>query len=466
MKSYRESFSQGDGRRGLTQEELLRRMAEVGSDYGERFSHATVSRWESGLTRPAVDRLRIFGRALDLSDTETAGLILLAGLAPDFRTAAEQVNLAIGHDGDEYQGSAEQDSGFDFMTRDEVAGAEHESSLLKGVLRLAFVRCPLMGFGIVGGGYALALLGGDASWMPAAYVAFAIALVLGQGFVFPDREAGIREFFWVSLFFLLTTPLLQFAPLRMNHYNFYLLGSFAGSHTPYMLALLLNLVLACGAGLAFQVLWRWQNTGARSGRSAHVRAARAVLPPVGLVYWVVLVGSNASVWIQFAVVMPLVAAVFILLLVFRDPTINPTESERRFVQIGALVVAVVATTLGLITVLAIYLSPDYPAVLPDHNLVRSWDLNFDHLGYTRAEALEMLNLGYIWHAMCVFVYMAFVVGGNFIVATYRMGGGKAGQSDSRSAGNVAAAPPSDPTVVSAPRLSWSLPFIAPEPNRR
>ena len=52
-------------------------------------------------------------------------------------------------------------------------------------------------------------------------------------------------------------------------------------------------------------------------------------------------------------VMPSVAAVFILLLVFRDPTINPTESERRFVQIGALVVAVVATTLGLITVLAI-----------------------------------------------------------------------------------------------------------------
>ena len=160
MKSYRESFSPGDGRRGLTQEELLRRMAEVDSDYGERFSHATVSRWESGLTRPAVDRLRIFGRAFDLSDTETAGLILLAGLAPDFRTAAEQVNLAVGHDGDEYQGSAEQDSGFDFMTRDEVAGAEHESSLLKGVLRLAFVRCPLMGFGIVGGGYALALLGG------------------------------------------------------------------------------------------------------------------------------------------------------------------------------------------------------------------------------------------------------------------------------------------------------------------
>ena len=86
---------------------------------------------------------------------------LFAGrIGADFRTAAEQVNLAVGHDGDEYQGSAEQDSGFDFMTRDEVAGAEHESSLLKGVLRLAFVRCPLMGFGIVGGGYALALLGG------------------------------------------------------------------------------------------------------------------------------------------------------------------------------------------------------------------------------------------------------------------------------------------------------------------
>ena len=88
MRSYRESFALGTGRRGLSQAELLRRMGEVDDVYETRYSHGTVSRWESGSTRPSVDRLRVFGMALNLSETEVAGLILLAGLAPDFPGAA------------------------------------------------------------------------------------------------------------------------------------------------------------------------------------------------------------------------------------------------------------------------------------------------------------------------------------------------------------------------------------------
>ena len=63
-------------------------MGEVDDVYETRYSHGTVSRWESGSTRPSVDRLRVFGKALNLSETEVAGLILLAGLAPDFPGAA------------------------------------------------------------------------------------------------------------------------------------------------------------------------------------------------------------------------------------------------------------------------------------------------------------------------------------------------------------------------------------------
>ena len=56
MRSYRESFSAGGGQRGLTQEALLQRMGSVDSDYAERYSHATVSRWESGgLVLPCGD---------------------------------------------------------------------------------------------------------------------------------------------------------------------------------------------------------------------------------------------------------------------------------------------------------------------------------------------------------------------------------------------------------------------------
>ena len=56
MRSYRKSFSPIGGRRGLTQEAVLERMGSVDSDYAERYSHATVSRWESGGTRPTLQR--------------------------------------------------------------------------------------------------------------------------------------------------------------------------------------------------------------------------------------------------------------------------------------------------------------------------------------------------------------------------------------------------------------------------
>ena len=82
MKTYRENFVGEDGTRGLTQEELLRRMASVSDDYAERYSHATVSRWETGRTRPTMERLRVLGAALNLEPADVAGLVLLAGLAP------------------------------------------------------------------------------------------------------------------------------------------------------------------------------------------------------------------------------------------------------------------------------------------------------------------------------------------------------------------------------------------------
>ena len=62
-------------------------------------------------------------------------------------------------------------------------------------------------------------------------------------------------------------------------------------------------------------------------------------------------------------------------------------------------------------------------VLPDHSLLGSWEIDFGELGITREQALDRLNVGYMWHAMSLFAYMAFVVGGSLIVAVYRMGGG-------------------------------------------
>ena len=82
----------------------------------------------------------------------------------------------------------------------------------------------------------------------------------------------------------------------------------------------------------------------------------------------------------------------------------------------------VSTALGIVAILAIYLSPNMPSVLADHNLLRSWEIDLAALGFTREEALHRLNVGYLWHAIWVFAYMFFVVGGKLIVAVYRIEG--------------------------------------------
>ena len=249
-------------------------------------------------------------------------------------------------------------------------------------------------------------------------------VVLAQGFLLPDRDAGLREFFWVSVFFLLTTPLLQFASIRMDHYNFHAIGNLAGTQMPYMLAILVNLVIASAAGLMFQLLWRWQYSGDSGESSPLRRAAIVAVPPVISVYAVVVVITNISVSIQLAVLMPVLAAVFTALLVLRDPAFTTSERDRQFLLWTTSVLAVVSATFGIATMMAIYLSPDLPRVLPDHNLLRSWEIDFAGLGLSRDEALDGLNLGYMWHAIWVFAFMFFVVGGRLIVSVYRIDGGQ------------------------------------------
>ena len=394
-------------------------MGSVDSDYAERYSHATVSRWESGGTRPTLQRLKVFGKALDLSRTEIAGLLLLAGLATDFRAALGHVT------GGDSDGSIGNGATTDLRSAPYVAASaktsktESTPSMLRAAARFGFLRVLPLGMCIVGG-YVLSFYDWNNAWMPTAYVAFVAGLVLAQGFLLPDRGAPLREFFWVSLFFLLTTPLLQFASTRVDHYNFHAIGDLADTQMPYMLALLLNLVIAAAAGLMFQLLWKRQYSDDSDGSSPLRRAAWVALPPVISVYATVVVITNISVSIQLAVLMPVLGAVFAALLVLRDPAFIPSERDRLFLFSTTSVLAMISAVLGIVAMLAIYVSPDLPRVLPDHNLLRSWEIDFAKLGLSREEALDGLNLGYMWHAIWVFAFMFFVVVGRLIVSIYRI----------------------------------------------
>ena len=417
MRSYRESFLARGGRRGLTQEALLERMGSVDSEYAERYSHATVSRWESGATRPSLQRIRVFGKALNLSRAEVAGLILLAGLAQDFQAALRQVTgsergEAIGH------GTAQEQ-----MLISNGADTASPSPILVIAIRFWLFRVLPLGVCIVGG-YALSLLGWNNGWMPTAYVHLVVGIVLAQGFLLPDRDAPLREFFWVSLFFLLTTPMLQFASIRTDHYGFYAIGNLGGTQIPYMLALMTNLALASAAGMMFHLLWRRQYSGESRGNSTLRRAASVALTPVILAYAVSVAITNTSVAIQLTVLLPVLAAVFTALLVMRDPAFSLSERDRQFLLWTMPVLGILSAMVGIGVMFAIYLSPHMPSVFPDHNLLTSWEINFPELGLTREEAMKRLNLGYMWHAIWAFAYMSFVVGGNLIVAIYRIDGGR------------------------------------------
>ncbi len=423
MRSYREAFVSGDGRRGLTQEALLGRMAAVDRDYAERYSHGTVSRWESGGTRPTLRRLRVFGAALNLSQAEVANLILLAGLAPDFQTALRRVT-GNGGQSTRHPGTPGPTSVPTARERPGEPAPAIVPTAPRAALRFWLLRSLPLGICIVGGGYALSYFGRTEIWMPFVYIAFVVGVVLAQGFLLPDRDAGLREFFWVSLFFLLTTPLLQFAQIRTDHYNFYAIMSLMGTQLPYMLALVVNLVVASIAARMFQLLWKWQYASGRGGSHALQRAAWVTMPPILFVYTFVLVTTNIWVSIQLAVLLPAFGAVFTVLMALRDPALNLSERDRRFLLSTTAAVGMVATALGAITVLTIFVSPDLPSVLPDHNLLRSWEIDFAALGHSREEALDRLNLGYAWHAVWVLAYMVFVVGGHLVVAIHRIGRGQ------------------------------------------
>ena len=194
MRAYRESFIAEGGRKGLTQDGLLQRMGQVDSDYAQRYSHATVSRRESGSSRPSVERLRAFGKALNLSDYDLAGLLLLAGLAPDFEAA----QLQAVSDHEDPSSSSTDESGTAGALQPSALVFSLEAQLIPGeLIRFLVFRFLLPGALIAGFHYLLSILGWNNTWMPVICVAFALLVVMGQGFIFPDRSAGLREFYWI-----------------------------------------------------------------------------------------------------------------------------------------------------------------------------------------------------------------------------------------------------------------------------
>lgn len=431
MRAYREACPTGDGKQGLTQAALLDRMSAVNRRYAERYSHVTVSRWESGSTLPTVERLLDFGKALDLAPVEVEGLMRLAG----FHRSEDLEGVRRISGWTDHQAGADGRSGVAQGNRTASPTAPHSNGGrsahdgtvaplvpdLGSIIRYLSFKCVLTGACVAVLGYALAAYGWDDAWMPLAYVGVTMSLVLVQALLRRGRPHDLGESYGASIFFLLSSFLLQSAATRLDPYGFHAVEGYAGTHIPFLLALEVNLVLATIAGLAFHLLRQWQYSGDQTEGSPLLRGAFVAIPPAALIYALLLAISNLSVWIQSILVIPVIAAVYMTLLAIREPTVRLDQRDRRFLLVAAISLAGALGTLGLAVVLALYLHPNVPSVLPDHNLFTTWQIDYSDLGYPEQDALDRLNQGYLWHGLATFAYMTLVVGGNLINGIRRMG---------------------------------------------
>ena len=377
------------------------------------------SRWESGATRPSRERLEVFGRALNLSQPEIDGLVSLAGFTVQSNRDNEESDL----DAEPPQIDPSQLSAgglsYQILEHREAAPGSRPFTASFPMLRLSFLSCFIPVVAILAGGYLWSFLGWTALWIPIAYIGLVVAVRLAAGFQRLETDHDLCEFLCVSLFILLTTPLLQTAMLNMDHYGFHSISDWAGTSKPFMLALLVNLGLASMAGAMFFGLEKLRyRAGMRAGGALR-RAVSVVLPPIGMVYIVLALLANSAVLVQLGVVFAFLAAIFVVLLLLRDPTVEPQEADRRFLLWSLLVFGTVAATLGGAAILVIYVVPDLPAQFPDYNLLYAWDTDYARLGISPDEVLERFNVGYLWHATAIFVYMVFVVGSKLFASIYR-----------------------------------------------
>ena len=449
MRFHREEFVI-DGVPGqLTQTGLLKLMSEIDPAY-LGYKHTTVVRWESGGTRPTRERLEVFGRALSLSRAEVDGLIDLAGLELRYEFYVESdseqgldddrvdtvpvVQERNSHHGDEQ-------------------GAENRAHVHQ-MLRFGLYRFALPGAAVAGSGFLLQSIGWTADLLLSAYVAVVIALMLCDYFLRRRRSNSLRDLLVISVFVLLGVTILPAPLTRMDSFGFYTVPAFAGTAMPFVLSLLVFLVMALSAGLIFDFLYKWQYS--RPGGNPYKKAAWVSFPPLVFVYVCISLFTGAGFWVYLLEAFPVLGGVLMAMLVLRDDSIKIDVWMKRFLLQSSVLILISLTSLSLAATLIIYNDPSM-LFLPDHTLLRSWDVDFAALGYPAGEYAERARMGMTWSALSAIVYMVVVIGGTLLLTIVRK---DTGDSQDAAASAVPAETdksrqrPKDPRVDVRYRPGW------------
>ncbi len=404
MQCYRLDRA-GRGRGGrLSQTGLLALMGEIKEEYRD-YSHSTVARWESGEILPKRGRLEVFGAALGLPRAEIDGLVALAGL------------------GDNDLGHADNDMGVGDITGDfrpvlSTGRSPSEELVRQGrshgndIGRFLLAKLLLPGLGIAGAGFFLGAVGFNADWMLTAYIVAIIGAMLSHYFLPLRRSRGLRDFLFISVFVLLSTPMLQAPLMKMDHFGFYAIDGLGGTPIPYVLALLVNLALAFIAALMYDYLTRWQDS--QGSANPYRRAAWVTVPPLAFVYVSMLFISCAGTWLYLLEALPVLGGVLMAILVLRDESIQISQWTKRFLLQCTFAITIVLTMMSLAGMVVVYLEPSLQMVA-DHTLLRSWEVDFNELGYSQEEFIDRSRISTVWSSLAAIIYMVAIVAGSLVV---------------------------------------------------
>ena len=437
MRAYRHAHTREDTGRRLSQSGLLDLMGQVDPEYLNRHDHSTVARWESGARPPSMERLVVFGQALDLAPAEIDGLLLLADLDTDSAIPSTTYEQA-----DAYEEPVSAD--VPELPALEMNEAAPDASPVRHALRYVLSRFVLPSLCISLAGYFIATLGSNSSVVLAIYVGVALSALLAQGFWRLRRSDDIGDLLFVTVFFLLSIHLMRAPLTRLDIYGLYNLGGLVGTSIPLTLSLIMNLLVATVAGLMFTLLRRWQYSDPSDRRSVHSRAAWIVVPPIAFVYAFILVFSNVGIWIFGLILLTLSAGAFVTLMVLRDDDVSIGDWDRKFLLCTTVAIVLFLSVISLATILVAWVQPSsYP---DGQGLFYPSDLDFDALGYSPDEFGTRSTLSVIWVFLATFAYMAIAIAGKLIVTIYRLDGG-----DSSMAASAAAAVPSDAILLQRAR---------------
>ena len=436
VKGYRDAA-------GLSQEGLSELLKEYAPYEGSR-DRSQISNYERGKVLPSREFLtallnvihpRLLAKGIELDEQDTDHLLFIAGYfsqpatdVSDLRTSVKDVKAG--------QATLHADVQNVQIAQARIQGGLQDlSQRVSGSLSVnerakdALVKMVPAALYVATIGYAIDALGLFRTWVMLAYLCVGIGVVVGTVMMRRLRTHAsdrLGDLFFVSVFFVLSAPLLQAAFTRMDHFGFHTIQEFTGSPFPFMLAVLANLVLALVTSTMFNVLRNWLY-GRRTVMNPITCALAATLPPLLFTYTNVLIFCNPGMWIFFLGALSTLLGGFAAILAFNDPELRLDDRDSWLVKATFAVILVVSISWSAWN-LATYIEPSVVSSA-HHNTIWSSDPElepldaptpeyFDALGYPETEYIERIRFGSLWTGQATAAYVIIVIGFN-VFATIR-----------------------------------------------